>query len=39
LANELGYFTLNQLREIRGSMGLPIERDRYFSGRLNDVRE
>ena len=38
LANELGYFTLNQLREIRGSMGLPIERDRYFSGRLNDVR-
>ena len=27
---ELGYFTLNQLMEVRGGLGLPIERDMYF---------
>jgi len=30
---ELGYFTLNQLLEVRGRFNLPIERDRSFSGR------
>jgi len=27
---ELGYFSLNELREARGPLGLPIERDVYF---------
>jgi hypothetical protein len=28
---ELGYFSLEELRSIRGPMGLPIERDLHFS--------
>ncbi len=31
LENELGYFSLNELREVRGSLGLPVERDMYFN--------
>ena len=27
---ELGYFSLSELEEIRGPMGLKIERDRWF---------
>ena len=27
---EFGYFTLEELKEIRGPLGLPIERDRFF---------
>lgn len=27
---ELGYFTLSELKDNRGKLGLPIERDRYF---------
>ncbi len=27
---ELGYFSLNELLSIRGSLRLPVERDRYF---------
>ena len=27
---ELGYFSLAELEEVRGPMGLPIERDLYF---------
>ncbi|MHC4104895.1 MAG: DUF2958 domain-containing protein [Planctomycetota bacterium] len=27
---ELGYFSLKELEEVRGPMGLPIERDLYF---------
>jgi hypothetical protein len=27
---ELGYFTLAELSAFRGSLGLPIERDKYF---------
>ena len=27
---ELGYFSLEELEEVRGPMGLPIERDLYF---------
>lgn len=27
---ELGYFSLSELQEVRGPMGLPIERDRHF---------
>ena len=31
MENELGYFTLDELKEIRGPLGLPIERDLYFT--------
>jgi Protein of unknown function (DUF2958) len=27
---ELGYFALSELTSIRGNLGLPVERDRYF---------
>lgn len=27
---ELGYFSLAELQKIRGGLGLPVERDRYF---------
>jgi hypothetical protein len=27
---ELGYFSLSELTSIRGRLGLPVERDRYF---------
>jgi hypothetical protein len=27
---ELGYFSLSELKGVRGSIGLPIERDRWF---------
>ena len=27
---ELGYFRLSELKQIKGKLGLPIERDRYF---------
>ena len=27
---ELGYFTLAELRQVRGKLGLPVERDRWF---------
>jgi hypothetical protein len=27
---ELGYFSLSELQQNRGKLGLPIERDRYF---------
>ena len=28
---ELGYFALSELRKIRGCLGMPLERDRYFA--------
>ncbi len=27
---ELGYFSLHELQELRGPLGLPVERDRFF---------
>ena len=30
LESELGYFGLDELEELRGPMGMPIERDRFF---------
>jgi hypothetical protein len=27
---ELGYFSLSELKTVRGALGLPIERDLYF---------
>ena len=28
---ELGYFSLSELQKVRGSLGLPIERDLHFT--------
>ena len=28
---ELGYFSLADIREVRGGLGLPVERDLYFT--------
>ena len=28
---ELGYFSLSELESIRGKLGLPVERDLYFT--------
>ena len=28
---ELGYFSLAELRQVRGALGLPVERDRWFT--------
>ena len=30
VAKEYGYFTLSQLKEVRGMFGLGVERDMYF---------
>lgn len=30
LEAELGYFSLSELEQIRGALGLPVERDLYF---------
>ena len=30
LENELGTFSLNELKEVRGALGLPVERDKFF---------
>ncbi len=30
LEKELGYFSLSELKKVRGAFGLPIERDLYF---------
>ena len=35
---ELGYFMLSDLEGIRGPLGLKVERDRYFTATLNEVR-
>ena len=30
LENELGFFSLSELRQVRGALGLPVERDKFF---------
>ena len=36
---EYGYFTLSELRGVRGVLGLPVERDLYFSPkRLSQIQ-
>ena len=36
---ELGYFSLSELKTIRGRLGLPVERDRFFTPtRLSEVK-
>ena len=40
LETELGYFSLSELKSVRGPLGLPIERDMYFEPKpLSAVRE
>lgn len=34
---ELGYVMLSELQAVRGRMGLPVERDRHYSGTLADA--
>ncbi len=34
LENELGYFSLDEIADIRGSLGLPVEIDSSFTPRL-----
>jgi hypothetical protein len=37
---ELGYFSLSELKRVRGKFGLPIERDLYFEPtRLSEVKK
>lgn len=37
---ELGYFSLSELRTIRGKLGLPVERDIYFEPcRLSELKK
>lgn len=37
---ELGYFSLAELESARGALGLPVERDLYFSERpLSQIRK
>jgi len=38
LEEEFGYFALSELESIRGQLGLPVERDLYFTpGPLSEV--
>jgi hypothetical protein len=30
LEEEMGYFSLSELQSIRGALGLPVERDKWF---------
>ena len=37
---ELGYFSLSELEQVRGPMGLPIERDEYLEPKsLQELQE
>ena len=36
---ELGYFSLSELRRVRGKLGLPVERDKHWEPkRLSDIK-
>jgi hypothetical protein len=40
LDQELGYFSLSELMEVRGAFRLPVERDLWFSPmRLSEVKK
>lgn len=34
MEKEWGYFMLSDLQSVRGGLGLPVERDRHFDGRI-----
>ena len=39
LENELGYFSMDEIEDVRGSMGLEVERDKSFSSmRLSELK-
>jgi hypothetical protein len=39
-SGEMGYFSLNELKTVRGKLGLPIERDEWFKPKkLADVKK
>jgi hypothetical protein len=35
---EWGYFTLNELKKVRGAFGLPVERDRGYTRKVKEIR-
>ncbi len=36
---ELGYFSLHELKTVRGKLGLPVERDLWFKPtKLSDIK-
>ena len=36
---EMGYFSLNELKTVRGKLGLPVERDLWFKPtKLSDIK-
>ena len=38
--DELGYFSIEELEQVRGPRGLPIERDEYFKPKsLEEIRK
>ena len=37
LESELGYFSLSEIESVRGSLGLPVERDLHFTPTLLSV--
>lgn len=39
-SGEMGYFSLNELKTVRGKLGLPIERDLWFKPKkLADIKK
>lgn len=39
IEKEWGYFSLNELKRVRGALGLPVERDIYFgTPKVKDIR-
>jgi len=37
---ELGYFSLKEVERVRGGLGLPVERDRWFTPcKLSDLKQ
>jgi hypothetical protein len=39
-SGEMGYFSLNELKTVRGKLGLPIERDLWFKPKkLSDIKK
>jgi hypothetical protein len=34
LCRELGYFSLSELEQVRGALGLPVERDLYWKPKI-----
>ena len=38
MERELGYFSLSEIQSVRGGLGLPVERDRWFEAcKLGDI--